>query len=112
EQFMPDRLFDPVIRDVLAKVEVVSRDDFSAAYNRRPPEHHTRVIVTLSNDREIVGEAGGDRGDMADAATPDVVAAQSRELCGGPLGRQRAERGPEAVAGIAARRSLAAVPGE
>ena len=112
EQFMPDRLFDPVIRDVLAKVEVVSRDDFSAAYNRRPPEHHTRVIVTLSNDREIVGEAGGDRGDMADAATPDVVAAKFRELCGGPLGQQRAERALEMLRGISSLASLAPVAAE
>lgn len=109
EQFMPHRLFDPVIREVLAKVEVTSLEAFSAAYHKRPPEHHTRVTVTLSDGSSVVGEAGGEKGDMANAAKPDIVAAKFRELCGGPLGKDRAEQALDLLSGIASMKSLECV---
>lgn len=110
EQFMPDRLFDPVIRAVLSKVEVTARDDFSAAYRRYPPEHHTRVTVTLADGRTVVGEAGGAKGDMASPPTEATVTAKFRELGEGPLGRDRAARALELVSGLAGMASLADIP--
>lgn len=109
EQFMPARLFDPTIRDVLARVEVTAREDFSAAYRKRPPEHHTKVTVTLADGSLVVGEAGGDKGDMANAAKPDIVAAKFRELCGGPLGRDRAERALDILAGVVSLNAFEAI---
>lgn len=109
EQFMPARLFDPVIRSVLAKVEVVALDEFSAAYRKYPPEHHTRVTVELSDGRSIVGEAGGAKGDMANSATRDIVVAKFMELCA-PLGRDRAEVALELLSGLPALPSLEAIP--
>ena len=110
EQFMPARLFDPVIREVLAKVEVTARDDFTAAYRKYPPEHHTRVTVTLADGSSVVGEAGGDKGDMANAATPETVAAKFRELCSGPLGQDRADQAFEILSAFPSLRSLETIP--
>lgn len=104
-QFMPARLFDPAIRGVLAKVEVVALDDYSAAYRKYPPEHHTRVTVSLSDGTSVVGEAGGAKGDMANSATRDIVVAKFMELCE-PLGRDRAEVALELLSGLPALASL------
>lgn len=90
-QFMPERLFDPAIRQILGKIEVTAREDFTKANVKRPPEHHSRVLVTLANGDLVIGESGGQKGDMANAATAKIVAAKFRELCGEPLGASRAE---------------------
>jgi 2-methylcitrate dehydratase len=110
EQFMPARLFDPVIRQVLAKVEVCSRDDFSAAYRQYPPEHHTRVTVTLSDGRAVIGEAGGAKGDMSSPPTAESVATKFRDLCTAPLGRARTESALDLLTQIATLETLAAIP--
>jgi 2-methylcitrate dehydratase len=108
EQFMPARLFDPAIRDVLAKVEVVALESYSAAYRKYPPQHHTRVTVEMADGRSVVGEAGGAKGDMANSATRDIVVAKFIELCQ-PLGRDRAEVALELLSGLPALSSLDAI---
>lgn len=100
-QFSPERLFDPVIRRVLSKVEVISSEEFTAAYRKHPPEHHTTVEVELADGRRIVGEAGGAKGDMANAATEETVTAKFRELCEPLLGQSGTERALDVVSGIA-----------
>lgn len=109
-QFMPARLFDPVIREVLGKVEVTSRDDFSAANKAYPPEHHTRVIVTLADGSSVTGEAGGDKGDMANVPTRETIAAKFRELSTKALGEQRTGQALDLLSGIASLRTLDAIP--
>ena len=99
-QFMPDRLFDPVIRSVLSKVEVVSSDEFTAAYKKYPPEHHTTVEVELAEGRRILGEAGGAKGDMANSATEETVTAKFRELCEPLLGQPGAAQALDLLSGI------------
>lgn len=109
EQFMPARLFDPVIRDVLARVEVVAIDEFSAAYRKYPPEHHTRVTVERADGTRVVGEAGGAKGDMANSATRDIVVAKFMELCA-PLGRDRAQAALDGLSGLPDLPSLESIP--
>ncbi len=108
EQFMPGRLFDPTIREVLAKVEVVSNDAYTAAYTQYPPQHHARVTVTLADGSSVVGEAGGAKGDMANSATREIVVAKFLELAA-PLGRERSEVALELLSGIAELRSMAPI---
>lgn len=99
-QFMPDRLFDPVIRSVLSKVEVVASNEFTAAYKKYPPEHHTTVEVELADGRRVIGEAGGTKGDMANSATKETVTAKFRELCEPLLGQSGAARALDLLSGI------------
>ena len=64
-QFEPERLEDPAIRALMAKVSVAVDDGYSAAYKARPPRHWTEVSVKTASGREFTGLAGGEHGDMA-----------------------------------------------
>ncbi|MCC2688364.1 MAG: 2-methylcitrate dehydratase [Rhizobiaceae bacterium] len=67
-QFKEDRLWDPDLRALIQKVEVVANDAFSEAYDRHPREHHTRVTVHTRDGGTVVGLAGGaDYEDMGKA---------------------------------------------
>lgn len=65
KQFDEAHLRDADLRALLAKIEVVSNDEFTRAYERLPVEHRTRVKVVTRNDECFVGEAGGDKGDLS-----------------------------------------------
>ena len=40
-------------------------DEFTVAYERVPVEHRTRVTVKLRGGEQLVGESGGDKGDLS-----------------------------------------------
>src|SRR5690606_6574377 len=64
-QFRDDRLWDPDLRALIQKIEVLNNEDFSEAYERQPRQHYTRVTVHTKAGEVVVGEAGGpDREDM------------------------------------------------
>jgi len=65
KQFDEAHLRDPGLRALLAKIEVVANDEFTRAYEKLPVEHHTRVNVVTRGGERLVGEAGGDKGDLA-----------------------------------------------
>jgi len=74
KQFDEAHLRSPELRALLAKIEVVANDEFTRAYEKLPVEHHTRVnVVTLGGER-IVGEAGGDKGDLAQPKSDAQIA--------------------------------------
>ena len=49
------RLWSPELRALLPKIEVVTNDEFTAAYERVPVEHRTRVTAVLKNGRRVSG---------------------------------------------------------
>ena len=89
-QFDDAHLSDPGLRALLARIEVVANDEFTKAYGRLPVEHHTRVDVRMRGGERFSGEAGGDKGDLAqpksDAEITEKFLATTEEF----LGRQRA----------------------
>lgn len=88
-QFRDDRLWNPDLRALIQRVEVVADDGFSSIYQRRPPEHHTRVTVRLRDGRRLVGEAGGANGDMANPPSDAEVEEKFRSLAEDVLGPRR-----------------------
>jgi 2-methylcitrate dehydratase len=65
KQFDEAHLRSRALRQLLAKIEVVTNDDYTKAYERLPVEHRTRVSVATRGGERIVGEAGGDKGDLS-----------------------------------------------
>jgi 2-methylcitrate dehydratase len=89
-QFDDAHLNDPQLRALLARIEVVTNDEFTKAYDRLPVEHHTRVDVAMRGGERFTGEAGGDKGDLAQPKSDGAIA---EKFCGTVddfLGPQRA----------------------
>lgn len=89
QSFGDARLWSAELRELLPKIEVVTNDEFTAAYERVPVEHRTRVTVTLRDGSQCVGMAGGDHGDLSQAKTDAEIEAKFRALAEGVLGARR-----------------------
>ena len=87
--FSDARLWSPELRALLPRIEVVTNDEFTAAYERLPVEHRTRVTVTLKDGKRTVGEAGGDKGDLSQHKTDAEIENKFRALAEGVLGAKR-----------------------
>src|SRR5688572_26020227 len=82
-------LWSPELRALLPRIEVVTNDEFTDAYERLPVEHRTRVTVTLKDGTRAVGEAGGDKGDLSQPKTDAEIEEKFRALAEGVLGAKR-----------------------
>ncbi len=95
-QFDAAHLRDPGLRALLAKIEVVANDEFTRAYEKLPVEHHTRVNVLTRGGERLSGEAGGDRGDLAqpktDAQIGEKFLGTAEPFLGAPRARAMLER--------------------
>ena len=91
------RLWSPELRALLPRIEVVTNDEFTAAYQRLPVEHRTRVTVTLKDGKRTVGEAGGDKGDLSQPKTDAEIEDKFRALAEGVLGAKRVDAVIDAV---------------
>lgn len=81
-QFRDDRLWDPELRALIHKVEVVADAAFTEAYDRDPREHYTRVTVTTTAGDTVVGQAGGpDREDMGRPMSRQAMEEKFTALC-------------------------------
>jgi 2-methylcitrate dehydratase len=89
-QFKDDRLWDPELRALIQKVEVVANDEFSEAYDRYPREHHTRVTVRKKNGETVVGVAGPDHEDMGKPKSVAEIEQKFTALSEDYIGRHRA----------------------
>ena len=85
------RLWSPELRTLLPKVEVVTNDEYTASYERVPVRHDTRVTVTLKNGERVMGEAGGDKGDLSQSKTDAEIEEKFRVLTEGVLGAKRVD---------------------
>ncbi len=89
QSFGDARLWSSELRELLPKIEVVTNDEFTAAYERVPVQHHTRVTVKLRSGEHWVGEAGGSKGDLSQPKTDAEIEEKFRALAEGVLGAQR-----------------------
>jgi 2-methylcitrate dehydratase len=95
-QFDDAHLGSPELRALLAKIEVVTNDEFTRAYEKLPVEHRTRVHVVTRAGERIAGEAGGDQGDLSepksDAQIADKFLGVTAEFLGPGRARAALER--------------------
>jgi 2-methylcitrate dehydratase len=95
--FGDSRRLSDELRGLLPKVDVVTNDEFSAAYERVPVEHRTRVTAVLKNGRQVIGYAGGDEGDLSQPKSDAQIEEKFLALTRGSLGDERAQ---EALAAL------------
>jgi 2-methylcitrate dehydratase len=84
--FNDAHLWNPELRALIHKIEVVENEEFTRAYIKLPVEHHTRVTVTLTNGEKLVGEAGGAKDELSSPKTDREIEDKFRVLCEEPLG--------------------------
>jgi len=91
KQFDDAHLKSPALRGLLAKIEVVSNDEFTRAYERVPVVHRTRVSVVTRGGERLTGESGGDLGDLSQPKSDEDIARKFLGVAGEFLGEQRAQ---------------------
>ncbi len=91
ESFNDAHLRSPALRTLLRKIEVVANDAFTAEYERVPVKHATRVSVTLKNGERLVGESGGDKGDLSQSKSDAEIEEKFRSLTEAVLGSKRVD---------------------
>src|SRR4029077_8088615 len=82
-------LWNPELRALMQKIEVVENKEFTKAHERLPQEHRTRVTVVTRSGERLVGEAGGDQDDMAVPKSDAQIEEKFRGLVEGTLGARR-----------------------
>ncbi len=108
--FGDTRLWDPQLRALLPKIEVVANDAFTAAYERVPVLHQTRVTIVLYGGERLVGEAGGDKGDLSQPKTDAEIADKFRALAEGALGVKRTDTALDALWHVETMPDVAQIP--
>lgn len=98
--FHEARRTDPRLRQLLSKIEVAANDEFTAAYERFPTEHHARVSVELADGGRHVGEAGGSRGDLSEHKSDEQIAAKFRTMTADVMETGRANAALELLWGL------------
>lgn len=91
EQFDDAHLSDPRLRRILELVEVVENEEFTRSYAAHPVRHRTRVTVHMVDGRVIVGESGGELGDLSNGMSDAEVSEKFRAVAAPRLGADRAE---------------------
>lgn len=79
-QFDDDYLWDPELRALLGKVDVVVLDEFTRAFDQRPSRQQTRVRIRKRNGSEVIGESGGELGDLNNPRSDQEIEAKFRNL--------------------------------
>lgn len=90
--FGDERLHDPQLRGLLQKVQ--QRDDaaFTHAYERIPVQYRARVTAILRSGERLVGETGGEHGDLADPMSEADISGKFRQIVEPALGADAVTR--------------------
>ena len=83
------RLWNAELRALMQKIEVVANDEFTAAYERHPVQHRTRVTVVTASGERLVGETGGEMGDLSDHKSDAQIEEKFRGLTEDVLSAKR-----------------------
>jgi len=83
-------LWDPELRSLMQKIEVVANEEFTRDYERHPVLHRSRVVVTTRGGERIVGESGGDDDDLSTPMTDAQIEAKFRSVAEPVFGAARA----------------------
>ena len=101
---------NPQLRALMAKVEVVVSDEFTAAYEQHPVVHRSRVTVLMRDGKRLVGEAGGDENDLSTPMSDQQVADKFTRSAEPLLGTKRTSALLERVWRLESCQDVAAIP--
>jgi 2-methylcitrate dehydratase len=87
--FDDEHLWNPELRALLKKIELVENREFTAAHERLPLEHRTRVTVVTNTGERLVGETGGENGELSEPKSDAWIADKFRGCTEDCLGAKR-----------------------
>jgi 2-methylcitrate dehydratase len=87
--FNDAHLWNPELRALMQKIEVIGNDEFTQAYKRLPQEHRVRVTVVTKTGERLVGETGGGHDDLAAPRSDTEIVSKFRGLTEDVLGAKR-----------------------
>ena len=108
--FDEPRLWSAELRALLPKIEVVTNDEYTHAYERVPVEHRTRVTVALRGGERSVGEAGGAKGDLSQPKSGSEIEDKFRMLTERALGAKRVDAALAAIWNLDRAADVSAIP--
>lgn len=91
-QFDPRHLADPELAALVQTVQVAEEPEFTKLYEGTPCVHRTRVTVSTADGAELVGESGGDYGEISDPMSEAELETKFHGLVEGRLGAERSRR--------------------
>jgi 2-methylcitrate dehydratase PrpD len=101
-QFAPERIADPLVRQVLARTEVIADAELDKLY---PENFPARVTIRMEDGTMFQETVMKPKGDPGNPLTPEEIAAKFHDNAAGTIGRARAEQL------LAAIRQLPGAPG-
>ena len=87
--FNDAHLGNPELRAMMKKVEVIENVEFTKAFGRLPMQQRVRVTVENFNGERMVGETGGDMGDLSAPRSDAQIEEKFRGLAEDFLGAKR-----------------------
>ena len=110
--FNDQHLWNPELRALIHKIEVVPNAEFSKAYVKLPVEHRTRVTVQTTSGEKRVGEAGGDEHDISMPKSDQFINDKFMSLCEDSYGPKQVKRILAQLWALDTLPNVAAVPPE
>ena len=89
--FNDQHLWNPALRALMKKIEVIENEEFTKGYERRPVEHRARITVITEDGERFVGESGGDKDDLSMPKSDAQIEEKFRSLTEEFLGDKRAK---------------------
>ena len=108
--FKEAHLWNPELRALMQKVEVVENEEFTQAMERQPPEHRTRVTIVTGSGERLVAEAGGDQDDPSAPKSDAQIEEKFRGLTEDVLGTKQVNAILERLWHLEAMQNVAAIP--
>lgn len=87
--FNESSLWNRERRALMEKIEIVTNDEFTKAFERSPIQHRTRVTVVTENGERFVGESGGDDDDPMSQKSDAQIIDKFRSVTEDYLGSKR-----------------------
>lgn len=84
-------LWNPELRALMKKIEVVENAGFTKAYKQVPQEHRARVVVVTNSGERLAADAGGDADDLAAPKSAAQIEEKFRSLAQESLSQKRAD---------------------
>ena len=108
--FNDAHLWNPDLRALMQKIEVVANEEFTKAYVKLPVEHRTRVTVVTRSGERLVGEAGGDQDELSAQMSDTQIEDKFRGLCEEVLGAKQVTSILDSLWNLDKLENVAAIP--
>ena len=89
--FNDAHLWNPELRALMQKIEVVEDETFTKAFEGQPQQYRARITVVTNNGERFVGESGGDADDLAAPKSNAQVAQKFHRHTDNALGAEQAD---------------------